>query len=57
VNFDVDFGVNGDNAQSYVTVVMSALGRFQVGFSATELTDACQDVSPLLVPGNNIPSL
>jgi hypothetical protein len=57
VNFDVDFGVNGDIAQSYVTVVMSALGRFQVGFSATELTDACQDVSPLLVPGNNIPSL
>jgi hypothetical protein len=50
VTGDVDFGANGDIAQSYVDVTHSALGRFQVGLQAIELTQACEDDSPLLGP-------
>ena len=52
---DVDFGSAGDIAQSWVGAVHTALGLYQVGFGAVQLTGACQDVSPLLVPTWTIP--
>ena len=52
---DVDFGSDGNIAQSYVTTNMSALGRFQVGFSAIPLVSACEDLNPSLVDDWNIP--
>jgi hypothetical protein len=42
---DVDFGSNGDLAQSYVSAQHSALGRFSVGLPAVELTNALTDVN------------
>ncbi len=57
IAFDVDFGVDGNLAQSHVTTVMSALGRFQVGFSAFQLSGACEDVNPLLTDTGNVPTL
>lgn len=35
-------------AQSWVVTQMSALGRFSVGYAATQLTSACFDANPLI---------
>jgi len=51
VSGDVDFGANGEIAQSYVIAHHSASGRFAVGLSAVELSSACDDVNPLIATG------
>ncbi len=56
VAFDVDFGSDGSLAQSHVTTTISALGLFQVGYSALPLTSACDDVNPLITDTGVIPS-
>lgn len=43
---DVDFGTDGDIAQSYVAAAHSASGLFQVGMQSVQLTHACDDVNP-----------
>jgi hypothetical protein len=46
---DVDFPPpDGPLAQSYVSTIHSALGRFSVGLQAVELTNACQDLNPMI---------
>ncbi len=55
VNFDVDFGVDGNIAQSFVTVVHNAKGLFQVGYAAVALTSACDDLNPLITETGTIP--
>ncbi len=56
VAFDVDFGSDGNISQSHVTTTISALGLFQVGYSALPLTSACDDVNPLITDTGVIPS-
>jgi hypothetical protein len=46
--FDLDPGVDGNLAQSYVTTVRDALGRFSVGLSAIEISSACDDTNLLI---------
>lgn len=48
---DIDFPlgvIDGPLSQSHVTVEMSAQGRFTVGLSALELTDACENLNPVI---------
>ena len=52
---DVDFGTNGDIAQSWVGVAHSAQGRFQVGLSAVQLSSACEDFSQSILSTGFIP--
>lgn len=52
---DVDFGSDGELAQSYVAASIQASGLFQVGLQAIELTSACEDVSPLVTETGTIP--
>jgi hypothetical protein len=48
-SIDVDFPLpDGLLAQSYVTSQLSALGLYSVGLSAIELTDACEDLNPVI---------
>lgn len=48
VTGDVDFGANGDIAQSYVIAQSSASGRYSIGLEAVELANACDDINLLL---------
>ncbi|MEM6794769.1 MAG: hypothetical protein AAF725_12390 [Acidobacteriota bacterium] len=57
IDDDVDFGSDGNIAQSFVATSMSALGRFQVGFAAIPLSDGCQDVNLTLATVFDIPIL
>ena len=54
VTGDVDFGATGEIAQSHVIAQHSASGRFAVGFSAIQLTSACEDLNPLI--GGSLPT-
>jgi hypothetical protein len=45
-SFDLDPGSGGTLAQSYVSATHTALGRFEVGLAAIELTSACDDLDP-----------
>ena len=45
---DSDYGTSTFVAQSYVAATHSASGRFQVGFAAIQLTNACEDLNPEL---------
>ena len=51
ITADVDFPAvpPGDIAQSYVSVIHSALGQFSVGLQAIELSSACDDVNDIIV--------
>lgn len=51
---DVDFGSEGDIAQSWVGQIHSAAGRYSGGYTAVELTSACDDLSPTLFDVWNI---
>lgn len=53
---DTDFGTGGTLAQSYVAAMHGANGLYQVGLQSITLTNACQDLDPLLVPNNDIPT-
>ena len=44
--FDLDLGLDGNLAQSYVSSTRSALGRFSAGLAAVELSSACQVTIP-----------
>lgn len=52
LNTTVSGGLYGATAQSYVTTLMSAEGRFSVGFAAIALDNACDTVGTgnLLIP-------
>ncbi len=52
LNTTVAGGQFGATAQSYVTTLMSALGRFSVGFSGVALDNACDtvDSGTILIP-------
>jgi hypothetical protein len=45
---DVDFGSDTQLAQSWVGQIHSAAGRYSGGYTAVELTSACDDLNPTL---------
>lgn len=57
ISSDVDFGINGDIAQSWVGAIHTAEGLYQVGFGAIPLAISCSDLSPTLTGLFTVPGL
>jgi len=52
---DIDFGSGGNIAQSHVTVVETTQGSRQVGYAATVLAHACDDLNPRISSTGVVP--